>query len=166
MRSSISLAFGFLLLAGVPVQAEWVITQITDNSEDDEEPQVSGTNVVWKGWDGNDWEIFLYDGSSVMQITDNSEDDGAYSDWTGPHVSGANDANIGVALLGNFEQQKPSADQVLALKRLVVDLRTTYRISTQSVFGHRDLGSSVCPGKHLYGHVRDMRRWARDNKSA
>jgi len=30
---------------------------------------------VWHGWDGNDWEIFLYSNGTVTQITDNDTDD-------------------------------------------------------------------------------------------
>lgn len=31
--------------------------------------------VVWQGWDGNDYEIFLYSDDQVIQVTDNEEDD-------------------------------------------------------------------------------------------
>jgi len=52
------------------------ITQITDNSFDDEDPRINDTGfVVWQGYDGSDTEIFLYDGMSITQITNNSYDD-------------------------------------------------------------------------------------------
>ncbi|GAH34114.1 unnamed protein product, partial [marine sediment metagenome] len=35
------------------------ITQVTDNSYDNYYPQISGSNVVWDGWDGYDNEIFM-----------------------------------------------------------------------------------------------------------
>ncbi len=63
--------------------AEWVVTQLTDNGYQDYEPQVSGSRVVWSGYDGNDHEIFLYDGTTVTQLTDND-----YYDWH-PQVSGS-----------------------------------------------------------------------------
>lgn len=31
--------------------------------------------VVWKGHDGSDYEIYLYDGTSTTQLTDNGYDD-------------------------------------------------------------------------------------------
>ena len=34
-------------------------TQITHNSGIDTEPAISGSNVVWSGYDGNDWEIYM-----------------------------------------------------------------------------------------------------------
>ena len=52
----------------------WFITQLTDNSYDDQYPQTSGRKVVWYGWDGSDTEIFFWDGNTT-QVTDNSYND-------------------------------------------------------------------------------------------
>ncbi|NIP22419.1 MAG: hypothetical protein GWN67_20170, partial [Phycisphaerae bacterium] len=51
------------------------IIKVTDNSYDDSNPRISGNNIVWKGSDGNDTEIFFWDGSSIIQLTHNSYDD-------------------------------------------------------------------------------------------
>ena len=32
-------------------------------------------DLVWYGWDGIDWEIFLYSKGTITQITDNGYDD-------------------------------------------------------------------------------------------
>jgi beta propeller repeat protein len=60
------------------------ITQLTDNTITDIEPQISGNNIVWTGNDGNDDEIFLYDGETIIQLTDNDLFDFA------PAISGNN----------------------------------------------------------------------------
>ena len=62
------------------------ITQLTDNSFYDSDPQISGNNVVWQGTDPIDWdgEIFYYNGSTITQLTDNSD-----WDWD-PQISGKN----------------------------------------------------------------------------
>ncbi|MCG8405080.1 MAG: PEP-CTERM sorting domain-containing protein [Phycisphaerales bacterium] len=74
--------------AVVPVvpNTQWPITQITDQyfSAVAGSPRVSGSNVVWHGHDGNDLEIFMYDGSTTQQLTNND-----YMD-TAPTVSGSN----------------------------------------------------------------------------
>lgn len=50
---------------------------------------IDGTNVVWQGFDGNDWEIFLFDGSAISQLTNNNVDElnpvvsGDYIAWSG-----------------------------------------------------------------------------------
>ena len=63
----------------------WTVTQLTNNNYADWDPQVYGSNVVWQGFDGNDDEIFLYDGNSTTQLTNNSYDDS----WP-VHIYGSN----------------------------------------------------------------------------
>ncbi len=59
-RSSIVLFLMMVLNLGVSqAQAGWTITQLTDNSTDDYFPDISGMTVVWRGWDGSDWEIYM-----------------------------------------------------------------------------------------------------------
>ena len=59
---SITLAlvtFGFLA-ANSAHATDWTVTQLTNNSYDDEAPQVWGSNVVWYGGATSaEWEIFL-----------------------------------------------------------------------------------------------------------
>lgn len=53
------------------------ILQLTTNCFYDMEPKVYGHSVVWYGWDGQDFEIYLADLESkkVIQLTDNNYDD-------------------------------------------------------------------------------------------
>lgn len=46
------------------------------------EPEVSGDYVVWADSDGNDLEIFLYDGYTIHQITDNDYNDRFPDVWS------------------------------------------------------------------------------------
>ena len=48
------------------------INQLTNNTFPDRGPVIDGGQVVWEGYDGNDWEIFLHNGSSIIQLTDNT----------------------------------------------------------------------------------------------
>lgn len=73
--------------------------------------------------------------------------------YEGAHVSGQNDGNIGVMLVGNFEEQDPSTAQLASTRRLVERLRQAHNIKPHRVYGHRDLGESVCPGKNLYARL-------------
>ncbi|MEM7595900.1 MAG: hypothetical protein AAF383_31105, partial [Cyanobacteria bacterium P01_A01_bin.83] len=63
---------------------EYTITQLTDNDIDDTDAQVSSGNAVWSANDGNDNEIFFYDGTTTSQITDNEVFDNI------PQISGTN----------------------------------------------------------------------------
>jgi hypothetical protein len=77
--------------------------------------------------------------------------------YIGAHVSSENDDNIGVMLLGNFENQRPSDLQIQTLNRFALALRTRFTIPRYRVYGHCDLGHTLCPGRYLYGYVGNMR---------
>ena len=50
--------------------AQYTIIQLTDNAYSDVDPQINDRGqVVWRGWDGADWQIFLYDGTTTIQLT-------------------------------------------------------------------------------------------------
>ncbi len=63
--------------------AGWTISQLT-NGISVGPPQLSGSNVVWEEWDGNDTEIFMFNGNLINQLTDNDIRDEE------PYVSGSN----------------------------------------------------------------------------
>lgn len=59
-------------------QIDYAVTRLTDNQYEDLKPHINDNNdVVWQGFDGNDFEIFFlsYSESLIYQITDNSYDD-------------------------------------------------------------------------------------------
>ncbi|MCA1808001.1 MAG: peptidoglycan recognition protein family protein, partial [Lentisphaerae bacterium] len=70
--------------------------------------------------------------------------------YKGAHVYGENANNLGIMLQGNFEEQRPSLAQVDALLALIRAARGAWRIPGSAVYGHRDLGRSICPGRFLY----------------
>jgi hypothetical protein len=67
-----------------------------------------------------------------------------------------NDVGIGVCLVGNFNEQYPSAAQMDSLVRVVRHLMMKYDISTTRIFGHRDVKATDCPGRHV--DVREVVR--------
>ena len=78
--------------------------------------------------------------------------------YDGAHVSGQNENNIGVMLLGNYETQTVTAKQQKTLQILIEALRDKYQIKRHRLYGHRDLGKSVCPGSNLYKYVERLRK--------
>lgn len=77
--------------------------------------------------------------------------------YWGAHVSGHNDRNLGIVLLGNFERQRPSQAQLSAMGKLVGRLQNRYQMRRSEVYGHIDLGQTLCPGKYLYPAVRQLK---------
>jgi hypothetical protein len=60
-----------------------------------------------------------------------------------------NEEGIGVCLVGNFDQTRPSDAQLKALARLVAHLQRTFDIPADRVIGHGDAKATECPGRHL-----------------
>lgn len=70
--------------------------------------------------------------------------------WQGAHAKGDNNVrNVGVCLIGNFDEDKPTQAALNSLRTLLEDLRRTYDIDRQMVYGHRDLRGTRCPGENL-----------------
>jgi uncharacterized membrane protein len=51
------------------------VLQLTNNEYNDTDPQIHNDQVVWQGYDGNDNEIYFWDGYIVTQLTNNNFDD-------------------------------------------------------------------------------------------
>lgn len=60
-----------------------------------------------------------------------------------------NDYGIGICLVGNFDIERPTKEQLDSLARLVSYLMQTYKISEANVIGHRDTKNTDCPGSNL-----------------
>lgn len=79
-----TLLTAFCLFVGPALGITFQTTQLTNNSFNDTQPRISGNNIVWQQHDGNDLEIFLYNGTNTIQLTHNNYDDSF------PEVSGDN----------------------------------------------------------------------------
>jgi hypothetical protein len=77
--------------------------------------------------------------------------------YEGAHVCHYNKGNIGIMLLGNFENQKPSELQLSSMKKITNSLKKKYAVKSKNIYGHRDIGQSLCPGKNLYPYVAKLR---------
>ena len=86
----------------------------------------------------------------------------------GGHVYCANVGTIGVALMGNFEEEQPSQAQLKSLKYLTAYLAQEYDINPRAhvrfhgqllptIVGHRDLGRTLCPGYYVYQVLDQIR---------
>ncbi len=80
-------------------------------------------------------------------------------EWQGAHVKGANEGNIGMVALGNFDQTSPSAQQLRALELFTDALCCGYRIAWRNVYMHGELATNAtsCPGTHLADCLRQLR---------
>ncbi len=77
--------------------------------------------------------------------------------YQGAHVSEHNQHNLGILVLGNFEQQKPTAQQVESLGRFVAMQMKAHRIVKSRILTHQEINPTECPGRHLQVQVNRMR---------
>ncbi len=74
--------------------------------------------------------------------------------YQGAHSTGDNNiGNIGICLLGNFDNRPIPATQRQALESVIARLRKQYAIKRTNVFGHRDFKTTDCPGRYAMDWV-------------
>jgi hypothetical protein len=100
----------------------------------------------------------------------------------GAHTLGFNATSVGVAVIGNFELTRPSDAVLDALAAVAAwklqpfgrdplgtvrvwskgsdRFRSGRRVRLPAIDGHRDTNQTACPGRHLYHHIREVRRRA------
>ena len=69
-----------------------------------------------------------------------------------------NIGNIGVCLLGNFEQEDPSSAALASLESLLDGLRQQFGIPHGEVYGHNHFKATDCPGQRLLPWVLAYQR--------
>ncbi|GAA1091399.1 hypothetical protein GCM10009668_02710 [Nocardioides dubius] len=90
----------------------------------------------------------------------------------GAHTLGYNENSFAMSAIGNFDVTKPSEAMVEAYGNLMawklalhgVKAGSTSQVVSGKKFkainGHRDAGSTACPGKYLYARIPDIRKLA------
>jgi peptidoglycan recognition protein len=76
----------------------------------------------------------------------------------GAHTRGHNRDSHAVCVLGNYEASKPPAHVIEDLADWARWHGDTW--GPNRYVGHRDVGATLCPGKHLYGMMRDINLYA------
>lgn len=83
---------------------------------------------------------------------------GRDTSWQGAHVAGQNPGNLGICVLGNYNQQSPNRAQCAAVDRFVRMQMQRYGVGIQNVKVHRELAQTECPGRSLKAYMDATRR--------
>ena len=86
----------------------------------------------------------------------------------GAHAGDYNTGTVGVSMIGNFQQRRPTARMKNALVRFIgwrlgtsyKPVRGTLRVNGASfkrISGHRDAMSTACPGRFMYARLPSVR---------
>jgi len=87
-----------------------------------------------------------YDGTVYQGRSDHEEQ----AHTVGDVAHYYNRTSIGICLQGNFENEYPTLNQIMALKELLDRKKVEYQISNERVYGHRELQATLCPGRNLW----------------
>ncbi len=72
-----------------------------------------------------------------------------YGRESSPEGNYYNEHGIGIVLVGNLDQTRPTARQMAALARLVSFLAERCRVKTENIRVHGELKPTACPGKYF-----------------
>jgi hypothetical protein len=75
----------------------------------------------------------------------------------GAHVSDTNQHNIGVMLMGNFDQHPPTREALATLDAFVAAQMRRLRVPVARVYTHRELKPTECPGRTLQRYMNQTR---------
>ncbi|XP_026231734.1 peptidoglycan recognition protein 5 [Anabas testudineus] len=76
----------------------------------------------------------------------------------GAHSKGNNHDSLGIAFMGNFNNDTPSNEEISSVKQLLQSgVSQGYLHPEFVVLGHRDLGNTECPGENLYAALPKLR---------
>lgn len=79
-------------------------------------------------------------------------------DRQGAHVGGVkNEHNLGVMVMGNFDLQSPTSDQTKMLDRFLISKMRQYNVRVSTVYTHKELANTECPGTRLQKHMLSIR---------
>jgi hypothetical protein len=105
-----------------------------------------------KGWDELGYDFVIGNGTDTAngQIEVGprwtKQKIGAHAKTPDNHF---NEFGIGICMVGNFEVEKPTPQQMQSLEKLISYLMVTYHISPDHILGHGQTKETLCPGKYV-----------------
>uniref|UniRef100_A0A4W5JJP4 Peptidoglycan recognition protein 5 n=1 Tax=Hucho hucho TaxID=62062 RepID=A0A4W5JJP4_9TELE len=76
----------------------------------------------------------------------------------GAHTKGNNHNSLGIAFMGNFNNESPSPAALSSVKQLLqCGVSQGHLHPVFIVLGHRDLRDTACPGERLYAALKHLK---------
>ena len=112
------------------------------------------------GWDGLGYDFVINngvyqkgygnpDGLVEVGYRWHNQETGSHCRINGDASNYWNEHTIGICLIGNFNEGRPTERQMQSLAELVRFLQSRYHISTSQIKGHSDVKPTDCPGKYF-----------------
>ena len=77
--------------------------------------------------------------------------------FQGAHVLDQNEHNLGIMMMGNYDNQRPNPAQMGALDAMLSQQMRRYRVPISRVRTHRELAPTECPGNSLQAYMNQTR---------
>ena len=69
-----------------------------------------------------------------------------------------NNGKLGVCLIGNFENEKPTAAQLVSLAIVIDEWKIGFNILIDNIWGHDHFKATACPGKYLTDWINKYKK--------
>lgn len=105
-------------------------------------------HTMYNGWSDIGYHYLIENGRHGYG-TDGRIVAGRSTLLAGAHVRGHNEDSLGIALVGDLDQNRPTDAQMMALQGLLDELMRKYALTTDAIRGHREFPDvrKSCPGK-------------------
>jgi len=126
-------------------------TQITDSNTNNMEPARYGEYIAWQAWLDNNWEIVLFDGSTMKRLTHSPEHDVAPQLrnglllWSSHNRGGQQLVNIYNPATNEYLSIADSAGEIISNPRMVVLYESTNRSGDTTVKGYDIITGEIIP---------------------
>lgn len=75
----------------------------------------------------------------------------------GAHVRATNEHNLGICCMGNFEEHRPTSEQLAAVDQFAASQMRRYGVPISRVYTHRELKPTECPGENMQRYMISTR---------
>jgi hypothetical protein len=107
--------------------------------------QIRQSHVVGRGWADLGYHYVIDPAGRIWE--------GRSIRYQGAHVKDQNENNLGVLVMGNFDQQTPTPAALAALDRFLAGQMQQYRIALSAVRTHMERAPTACPGRNLQQYM-------------
>ncbi len=80
--------------------------------------------------------------------------------YQGAHVKDHNERNMGVMVLGNFDEQAPTRRALVSLDTFLIAQMTRFGIPVAQIVTHQELAPTACPGRSLQRYMVQTRGYS------
>lgn len=86
--------------------------------------------------------------------------EGRAAAYQGAHAgnNALNENNVGICVLGHFDEERPTHAALTSLTGLIESIRKQHAIPRSQVFGHKELKATECPGRALDAWLENYRQ--------